>query len=94
MIDEIEKCLRLMLEGTNYRKNRDFYEVDLNVIKNLIKECECMKLNVKNIKDDKCRYFIKIWKSNNKSSEKQTKNKKKTINSKDIDKSKKISKSL
>ncbi len=84
MIDEIEKCLRLMLEGTNYRKNRDFYEVDLNVIKNLIKECECMKLNVKNIKDDKCRYFIKIWKSNNKSSEKQTKNKKKTINSKDI----------
>ena len=57
-----------------------------------------MKLNVKyngkNIKDDKCRYFIKIWKSNNKSSEKQTKNKKKTINSKDIAKSKKISKSL
>jgi phage anti-repressor protein len=76
MINEIEKCLRLMLEGTNYRKNRDFYEVDLNVIKNLIRECECMKINVKhngkNIKDEECRYFIRIWKSNLKNKTKTT----------------------
>ena len=88
MINEVEKCLRMMLEGTNYRKNKDFYEIDLNIIKQLIEECECMKLNVKlngkNIKDEKCRYFIKIWKNNvskttkiKKSSEKQTKTKKK-----------------
>ncbi len=91
MINEVEKCLRLMLEGTNYRRNRDFYEVDLNVIKNLIRECECMKMNVnyngKNIKDEECRYFIRVLKDMDKlktkklkkSSEKQTKNKKKTI---------------
>ena len=95
MINEVEKCLRMMLEGTNYRKNKDFYEIDLNIIKQLIEECECMKLNVKlngkNIKNEKCRYFIKIWKNNDskttkikKSSEKQTKTKKKTIKRNDI----------
>jgi len=87
MINEIEKCLRLMLEGTNYRKNRDFYEVDLNVIKNLIRECECMKLNVKHngkdIPDEECRYFIRILKSNLKN---ETKTKTKIIKKTKINK--------
>jgi phage anti-repressor protein len=63
-INDIENCLRTLLKGTNYRNKKDFYEVNLRIIKELIEQCECMRNNVikngKNIKDVDCKYYIQI----------------------------------
>ena len=53
-IDEVEKCLKNVLVSKQYRKRKEFYQVDLDIIKELIKTCDKMSLKVrknnKNIK--------------------------------------------
>ena len=53
-IDEVEKCLKNLLVSKQYRKRKEFYQVDLDTIKELIKTCDKMSLKVrknnKNIK--------------------------------------------
>jgi len=53
-IDEVEKCLKNVLLSKQYRKRKEFYQVDLDTIKDLIKTCDKMSLKVrknnKNIK--------------------------------------------
>jgi len=53
-IDEVEKCLKNVLLSKQYRKRKEFYQVDLDTIKDLIKTCNKMSLKVrknnKNIK--------------------------------------------
>ena len=53
-IDEVEKCLKNVLVSKQYRKRKEFYQVDLDTIKELIKTCDKMSLKVrknnKNIK--------------------------------------------
>jgi phage anti-repressor protein len=62
-IDEVEKCLKNVLSTTQYRKRKEFYQIDLNILKELIKSCDKMSLKVrknnKNIKQTGG-YFIML----------------------------------
>ncbi len=46
-IDAIETCLKGVLMSTQYRKRKEFYEIDLDVLKKLIKSCDSMTLSAK-----------------------------------------------
>ena len=48
-IDEVEKCLKNVLSTTQYRKRKEFYQIDLDVLKELIKSCDSMSLTVRKI---------------------------------------------
>ena len=39
-IDRLESCLKLALKGKQYRHRKEFYEVDIDIIKELISGCE------------------------------------------------------
>jgi len=60
-IDEVEKCLKNILSTKQYRKRKEFYQIDLDILKDLIKTCDKMSLKVrknnKKIKQDGG-YFI------------------------------------
>jgi phage anti-repressor protein len=66
-IDEVEKCLKNVLSTKQYRKRKEFYQIDLDVLKELIHSCDKMSLKVrksnKNIKQ-KGGYFIMLDKLN------------------------------
>ena len=53
-IDEVEKCLKNVLSSKQYKKRKEFYEIDIDILKELIKICDKMSLKVrknnKNIK--------------------------------------------
>ena len=55
-IDEVEKCLKNVLTTRQYRKRKEFYQIDLDVLKELINNCNNMSLKVrkvnKNIKQE------------------------------------------
>ena len=55
-IDEVEKCLKNILSTRQYRKRKEFYQIDLDVLKELISSCDSMSLKVrksnKNIRQD------------------------------------------
>jgi phage anti-repressor protein len=46
-IDAVEICLKGVLMSTQYRKRKEFYEIDLDVLKKLIKTCDNMTLAAK-----------------------------------------------
>ncbi len=46
-IDAVETCLKGVLMSTQYRKRKEFYEIDLDVLKKLIKSCDNMTLTAK-----------------------------------------------
>jgi phage anti-repressor protein/predicted GIY-YIG superfamily endonuclease len=48
-IDEVEKCLKNVLATKQYRKRKEFYQIDLDVLKELIKNCDNMSLTVRKI---------------------------------------------
>jgi phage anti-repressor protein len=66
-IDEVEKCLKNVLSTKQYRKRKEFYQIDLDVLKELIKTCDKMSLKVrksnKNIKQEGG-YFIMLETNN------------------------------
>jgi hypothetical protein len=47
-IDEVEKCLKNVLASKQYKKRKEFYQIDLDVLKELIKTCDIMSLKVRN----------------------------------------------
>jgi phage anti-repressor protein len=47
-IDEVEKCLKNILSVKQYRKRKEFYQIDLDCLKELIKTCDKMSLKVRN----------------------------------------------
>lgn len=47
-IDEVEKCLKNVLSTKQYRKRKEFYQIDLDILKELIKSCDKMSLKVRN----------------------------------------------
>lgn len=65
-IESVESCLRDLLKDNKYRKRREFYEIDLTLLKQFIKNCDCMHLAVKNksklIKDESCKYILHVYK--------------------------------
>lgn len=46
-IDEVENCLKSILKSKQYRKRKEFYEIDLDVLKELINDCDKITLKVK-----------------------------------------------
>jgi phage anti-repressor protein len=61
-IDEVEKCLKNILSTKQYRKRKEFYQIDLDILKKLIKTCDKMSLivrkNNKKIKQDGGYYIM------------------------------------
>lgn len=46
-IEEVENCLKSILKSKQYRKRKEFYEIDIDVLKELISGCEKLTLKVK-----------------------------------------------
>jgi phage anti-repressor protein len=46
-IDEVEKCLKNILITKQYKKRKEFYEIDLDTLKELIKTCNDLSLKVR-----------------------------------------------
>ena len=61
-IVEVEKCLKNVLLTKQYRKRKEFYQIDLDVLKELIQTCDKMSLKVrksnKNIKQEGGYYIM------------------------------------
>jgi phage anti-repressor protein len=47
-IEEVENCLKAILKSKQYRKRKEFYQIDEDILKQLIKTCNNMTLKVKN----------------------------------------------
>ena len=47
-IDKVEGCLKVMLKDKQYKKRKEFYEVDIDLIKELISKCDELQLKIKN----------------------------------------------
>ena len=65
-IETVESCLKGLLKEKSYRKRKEFYEIDINLLKQLIKNCDCMHLAVrsktKRLNDESCRYVLHVYK--------------------------------
>lgn len=74
-INEVEDCLKYYMHEKKYRKYKEFYEVDIEIIKKMIKKCDKMSVVARKTiagKDSKKGYFIYIdKKDNNKESKKK-----------------------
>lgn len=46
-INSVEQCLKLALKGKQYRKRKEFYQVDVDLIKELVSGCESLMLKAK-----------------------------------------------
>ena len=61
-IDKVKKCLKNVLLTKQYRKRKEFYQIDLDVLKELIQTCDKMSLKVrksnKNIKQEGGYYIM------------------------------------
>lgn len=51
-IDEIEGCIKLILKKYQYRKRKEIYQVNLNILKEIMEGCEelIMRTNIKSLK--------------------------------------------
>jgi phage anti-repressor protein len=48
-INQVESCVKILMKKAQYRKYKEIYQIDLNILKMLIKECDVM-INEVNIK--------------------------------------------
>jgi phage anti-repressor protein len=67
-IDSVEICLKGVLKGSQYRKNKEFYQIKLDDLKKLIKGCDDLRLKAKysttrSRKDIEKNHFIYIDKN-------------------------------
>ena len=65
-IDEIEACLKAALKSKQYRKRKEFYQIDIDIIKEVIKSCNKIILKVRNKPDKKFKdggYYAYIHKN-------------------------------
>lgn len=44
-IDEVEHCLNYYMRDKKYRKYKEFYQVDTDIIKNMLKDCDRMSVS-------------------------------------------------
>ena len=40
-INEVEKCVKLLMKPAQYRKYKEIFEVDIDIIKSVIRDCDC-----------------------------------------------------
>jgi phage anti-repressor protein len=66
-IESVEICLKGLLKDKGYRKRREFYEIDIDILKQLVKNCDCLSLAVKNkektLKSADCNYVLHVSKN-------------------------------
>jgi len=66
-INDVEACLKDLLKERAYRRRKEFYEIDIELLKELIKNCDCMNMVVrkkaKGVKDSECKYILHILKN-------------------------------
>ena len=48
-IDQVESCVKSYMKKSKYRKYKEIYQVDLNIIKEIIKDCD---INIKKYNDE------------------------------------------
>ena len=46
--DKIESCLKVMLKEKQYRKRKEIYQVDIDLIKQVLEKCDDLQLLIKN----------------------------------------------
>ena len=39
-IEQLESCIKVMMKNAQYRKYKEIYQVDIDIIKNVIKDCD------------------------------------------------------
>ena len=63
-VQAVESCVKSMLKGQKYRKYKEVYKVDIDVIKKVIEECVHLKMRMTHILDKAPKqdggYFIAI----------------------------------
>lgn len=52
-IEQLESCVKIMMKKAQYRKYKEIYEVDLDIIKNIIKNCDVKLNEINNMIDKK-----------------------------------------
>ena len=65
-IDEVEHCMKYYMKDKQYRKYKEFYQVDADIIKKMLKECDKMSVVARKTisgKNQKGGYFIYIDKT-------------------------------
>jgi len=68
-ITKIEKCIKLLMKDYQYRKYKEVYKINIDIIKSLIEQCDSLiiytdkKIKLYKLKDDTDKlYYIKISK--------------------------------
>jgi len=51
-IDQVEKCVKVFMKKAQYRKYKEIYRIDLDILKSIIKDCDT-NINKMNINIDK-----------------------------------------
>lgn len=46
-IDEVEQCLKAVLKSKQYKKRKEFYQIDIDILKELINNCDKMTVKVR-----------------------------------------------
>ena len=52
-IDGVERCLKAVLKGHAYRKRKEFYELNIDLLKELLDDCDRITLKTKIMKNNK-----------------------------------------
>jgi hypothetical protein len=52
-IKQLESCIKAMMKKAQYRKYKEIYEVDIDIIKNVIKDCDVKLKEINDIIDKK-----------------------------------------
>ena len=52
-IEQLESCVKTFMKNAQYRKYKEIYEVDLDIIKNVIKDCDVKLTEINNMIDKK-----------------------------------------
>ena len=65
-VERVESCLKDALKDKAYRKRKEFYEIDGQILKHLIENCDCMHMVIRKkanqIKDTNCKYIMHVIK--------------------------------
>jgi len=61
-IDGVERCLKAVLKGFQYKKRKEFYEITIDKLKVLLEDCDKITLKAKYMKNDKIKggYYLYI----------------------------------
>jgi phage anti-repressor protein len=61
-IDGVERCLKAVLKGFQYKKRKEFYEITIDKLKMLLEDCDKITLKAKYMKNDKIKggYYLYI----------------------------------